>query len=69
MQDQELLTLHHTLAEAVQEPEANQPMPTYTFRIAKEDRDAAELICERHGTSMAAFFRTCARVLAREYRP
>lgn len=67
MEDQ-LLTVHHALVEAQQELESATPMGTYTFRITKEDRDAAEEVCERHGTSLAAFLRTCARVLPREYK-
>lgn len=68
MDEQQLLTLHHALSEAAEEPRREQPMPTYTFRISKEEREAAEELCERHGTSLAAFFRSCSRILAREYR-
>lgn len=65
---QELLTIHHALVEAVQEPEREDAMATYTFRIHKDDRAAAEEICQRHGTSLAALLRTCCRVLVREYK-
>lgn len=67
--DDQLPSVHHALTEATQEKRGEAPLPTYTFRISKEERDAAEEICERHGTNLAAFFRSCARNLVRDYRP
>jgi hypothetical protein len=68
--DQEVLpSVHHALSEATQELKSDKPMGTYTFRIGIEDKEAAEEICNRHGVTLAEYFRACARILPRDYKP
>lgn len=70
MDETQFASLHSCLQEAAQAPrEKKNAMPPFTFRIPDEIREPAEVICRMNGTSLPEFFRKCAEVLQREYKP
>lgn len=69
MQTDVLTTVHHALSEAQHEARGPKAMPTYTFRMDAQERLDAEDICERHGTSLSAYLRSCVRLLPKDYTP
>lgn len=65
----ELLNLHQVLTNASQSTEKDQPLVTVSFRIDESVKKAADELCQRHGTTLSAFFREAAHQLLREYCP
>jgi hypothetical protein len=70
MEHQELTTVHSALAEAASEPRQEEAaMGTYTFRVHKDRREKAEMLCKQHGTTLSAYLRKCIETLPRDYQP
>lgn len=73
MIDEQLTSVHEALQEATLEPRATKAeeraMGTFTFRVHKVSREAAQDICKRHGTTLADYLRKCIEALPRDYRP
>ena len=40
---------------------------TFSMKIHSNVKDRAQEICERHGVTLASFFRHCAEALVRDY--
>lgn len=67
--EQELTTVHKSLAEASIETKEEGPMGTFTFRIPIELKEQTESYCKRQGTTLSRFLRKCCEGLINDYRP
>ena len=64
-----LMNTHEAMAEAAAQPQQERgAMSTYTFRIHDDIRTQMEAAAATHGTSFAAFLRSCCDVFLREYK-
>lgn len=63
-----LTTVHQALSEAalIEHSGASEFAPT-TIRIEPDLKGATMAICERHGTNLSEFLRSCCRGLLRDY--
>lgn len=68
--EHKLTTVHEALSLAATEPQGpeQEAMATGSYRINKDRKAEAEAICQRHGTTLSAYLRSCAEVLVSDYK-
>ena len=57
--------VHKALSDAVLED--HEPMTVFSLRLSVAQKEAAQEICDRHGTSLGAFVRKCVEGLLKDY--
>lgn len=60
-------SVHRALAEAAAASKPKEATKVYSVRIPESIKDAAQHICELHGTDLATFLRFCAIGLIQDY--
>lgn len=62
----ELSTVHHALTRA-QEKSKNQNLVTASYKVSQNKKELAEIICEKHGTTLSEFVRQAIECLVKDY--
>jgi hypothetical protein len=62
----ELSTVHHALTRA-QEKTQKQNLVTASYKVSENTKEIAEIICEKHGTTLSEFVRQSIECLVKDY--
>ena len=69
MQEDKLSTVHDAVNQAsIDLTPENPAMVVATFKIHQDDKDSAQDICVRNGTTLSSYLRQCCKKLISDYK-
>lgn len=67
--EEKLHSVHDSLREASQEDKDEGDSTVASFRIGRQVKEAADVICKSNATTLSGFLRKCVEGLVRDYCP